>query len=419
MFTVYGSKPLNTHASTLNFRQTDTMIFKHFQTSLFFLFSICIFFLCPFPALSHEIHLKSGKIITTNSIQKSGNTIRYDFFGGTVSIKKSDIEKIIYSQTKTSGQKPDVQKKRGMNDKDLASLLSDKLHPKTPVERANLATLSIKTHAGSGSGFFINDLGFIITNRHVVRGSEEQTEEVSEKLQEANKNIASTQKQFAREKTKIDIYEKKVFSIKQEIDEFRRHATTKEQKIKLQEATDELRNKQQSLDEWKNDFYQRKNEFEKTKNEFLEKKTDYKTKLSQLAGQYQFIIILADGTEKSATLYKISDSLDLALLKLNGFTTPYLVPAQKNEQSLGQTVFAIGSPLNLSNSVTSGVLSNYRGEYVQTNAEIYPGNSGGPLINESGEVLGVNTMKLITEKFEGLGFAIQIDEVLKEFADYF
>jgi serine protease Do len=69
--------------------------------------------------------------------------------------------------------------------------------------------------------------------------------------------------------------------------------------------------------------------------------------------------------------------------------------------------------------VTSGVISNFRGEYIQTNSEIYPGNSGGPLVTEDGRVVGVNSMKLITEKFEGLGFAININEVLAEFPDYF
>jgi S1-C subfamily serine protease len=68
--------------------------------------------------------------------------------------------------------------------------------------------------------------------------------------------------------------------------------------------------------------------------------------------------------------------------------------------------------------VTSGVISNSRGDYIQTNAEIYPGNSGGPLVTESGRVVGVNTMKQITEKFEGLGFAIAFPRVQEEFRNY-
>lgn len=55
---------------------------------------------------------------------------------------------------------------------------------------------------------------------------------------------------------------------------------------------------------------------------------------------------------------------------------------------------------------------------MQTNAEIYPGNSGGPLVSEDGLVMGVNTMKLLTEKFEGLGFALRFDIAQREFGSY-
>ena len=104
--------------------------------------------------------------------------------------------------------------------------------------------------------------------------------------------------------------------------------------------------------------------------------------------------------------------------KISGYKTPFIPPVTGSKPSLGQRVFAIGSPLQMNNSVTSGVISNYRGDYVQTNAAIYPGNSGGPLVTEEGQVIGVNTMKLITEKFEGLGFAINFSIVRSEFDDF-
>ncbi len=85
---------------------------------------------------------------------------------------------------------------------------------------------------------------------------------------------------------------------------------------------------------------------------------------------------------------------------------------------MGTPVYAQGSPLGLKGSVTSGVLSAVRKDFLQTNAEIYPGNSGGPLITADGKVIGVNTMKMITDKFEGLGFAIPIARVLAEFHTY-
>jgi serine protease Do len=72
----------------------------------------------------------------------------------------------------------------------------------------------------------------------------------------------------------------------------------------------------------------------------------------------------------------------------------------------------------LQNSVTSGVYSGFEQGFIKTNAQIYPGNSGGPLVCSEGRVLGINTFKMLTHKFEGLGFAIPIETALKEFSTY-
>ena len=110
----------------------------------------------------------------------------------------------------------------------------------------------------------------------------------------------------------------------------------------------------------------------------------------------------------------------MALLKISGYKTPFLQPVQEKDLVQGQQVFAVGSPadLSLKNTVTSGILSAFRDNFIQTNAQIYPGNSGGPLIDSTGRVIGVNTKKLLTRKFEGLGFAVPIRLVFSEFEDY-
>ena len=85
----------------------------------------------------------------------------------------------------------------------------------------------------------------------------------------------------------------------------------------------------------------------------------------------------------------------------------------------GERVFAIGSPLGLERSVSEGIVS-LRNRiisdrlHVQTTAEISPGNSGGPLFNYRGEVVGVNNMKVVAQGAEGLGFSIPVDS-LKNF----
>lgn len=109
---------------------------------------------------------------------------------------------------------------------------------------------------------------------------------------------------------------------------------------------------------------------------------------------------------------------DLALLQVQDPGAPKFayVPLGRTELlSVGDRVFAIGSPLGLERTVTEGIVSTKTREiqgalYLQTTAQINPGNSGGPLFNLRGEVVGVTNMKLTFG--EGLGFAIPVDQVV-------
>jgi serine protease Do len=114
---------------------------------------------------------------------------------------------------------------------------------------------------------------------------------------------------------------------------------------------------------------------------------------------------------------------DLTLLKIDDKDAPkfkYVMLGQSDPMSVGERVFAIGSPLGLERTVTEGILSTktrqLQGElYLQTTAQINPGNSGGPLFNMGGEVVGVTNMKITFG--EGLGFAIPVESV-KYFLDH-
>ena len=122
---------------------------------------------------------------------------------------------------------------------------------------------------------------------------------------------------------------------------------------------------------------------------------------------------LADGRERRATVQGADRSTDLALLKIEATDLTALAFGDSDEARVGDPVIAIGNPLDYERSVTSGIVS-AKGrkvyntppfeEYIQTDAAINRGNSGGPLLNLAGEVVGVNT--IIRVDGRGISFAI-------------
>tara|TARA_Y100000034_G_C6897717_1_gene414309 strand:- start:567 stop:1355 length:789 start_codon:yes stop_codon:yes gene_type:complete len=108
---------------------------------------------------------------------------------------------------------------------------------------------------------------------------------------------------------------------------------------------------------------------------------------------------------------------DVALLKIVEGSFDPLDLANSNELQVGKQVIAIGNPLGLSFTVTEGIVSgleregpNGLMEYIQTDVSLNPGNSGGPLINTAGDVIGINNFKIGGEA-EGLGFALESNSV--------
>ena len=128
-------------------------------------------------------------------------------------------------------------------------------------------------------------------------------------------------------------------------------------------------------------------------------------------------------TYKQVKIIAINKFHDLALLKIEDKNAPkfkYVTLGSSDVLNVGESVFAVGSPLGLERTVTSGILSTktrqIEGElYLQTTAQINPGNSGGPLFNLGGEVVGVTNMKITFG--EGLGFAIPV-ELVKSFLEH-
>jgi hypothetical protein len=121
-------------------------------------------------------------------------------------------------------------------------------------------------------------------------------------------------------------------------------------------------------------------------------------------------IHFSDGSTTVASPIKKGLSvLDVAYLKVDGSKFDYL-PMNTNCNA-GDEVYAIGAPLGLSESVSKGIISNcdrtLKGvKFIQTDAAVNAGNSGGPLINKKGEVVGLLTFKISAEGVEGLNFAL-------------
>lgn len=141
---------------------------------------------------------------------------------------------------------------------------------------------------------------------------------------------------------------------------------------------------------------------------------------------------LSNGTKYGAKLIGRDSSYDLAVLKIDVATAPTLQLGNSDQVQVGDAVIAIGSPLGLSGTVTSGIISsknravttgNGSGESsfinaIQTDAAINPGNSGGPLVDATGAVIGVNsaiaTLGTSSQSGSiGLGFAIPINQAKK------
>jgi serine protease Do len=120
---------------------------------------------------------------------------------------------------------------------------------------------------------------------------------------------------------------------------------------------------------------------------------------------------------KQVRIIAMNKFQDLALLKVEDKDAPkfsFVAIGDTDALSVGERVFAIGSPLGLERTVTEGIVSTktrqMQGElYLQTTAQINPGNSGGPLFNMRGEAVGVTNMKVAFG--EGIGFAIPADAV--------
>ncbi len=132
-------------------------------------------------------------------------------------------------------------------------------------------------------------------------------------------------------------------------------------------------------------------------------------------GADELTVTLTDNKEYSAKIIGADKTTDLALIKIDAKNLPAITIANSDAVKVGEWVLAIGNPLGLNNTVTAGIISakarslgaNGVESFIQTDAAINAGNSGGALVNVKGELVGINAMLYSqTGSFSGYGFAI-------------
>ena len=153
-----------------------------------------------------------------------------------------------------------------------------------------------------------------------------------------------------------------------------------------------------------------------------------------ISGGTKVYVSFTNGEKKEAEVLGSDTYADIAVLKINSFDGIKVASIGSSEKAkIGDTVFAVGAPLDISyswtvtrgilsgkdrlieinSSQTTGATSDWVMSAIQTDAAINSGNSGGPLANANGEVIGITSLKLVNNGVEGMGFAIPIETALK------
>ncbi len=149
-----------------------------------------------------------------------------------------------------------------------------------------------------------------------------------------------------------------------------------------------------------------------------------------IEGAQKIIVVLNDNRELEGRLVGSDPNTDLAVIKIEADNLAWLRYGDSDALRLGEWVLAVGNPFNLTSTVTAGIISakarniginatEYSIEsFIQTDAAVNPGNSGGALVNQRGEVVGINTaIASRTGSFAGYSFAVPVTIVRKVVAD--
>ena len=291
---------------------------------------------------------------------------------------------------------------------DLKEDLQKVFNPDSPTGIASLSVVTVQTSSGSGSGFFVTDDGYIITNRHVVRPA------TTSRWKDAGENLDDWKQRLDDYKVDLRDDEERLNDARRTIDENREYmestkASDSEKSQYERYVKRYLKNKERHEDNV--------SKYRKLERDYRKQKSEFGFNSSMSNFSKKFTIILKSGKKLKAKLVKVSKEYDLALLKLDNYSTPFLTLSSQQYPRQGTRVFAIGSPLGITDSLTAGIVTKSSKDHLFTDTQILPGNSGGPLIDADGKVLGVNTAVVArNQNADGLGLAIYASRIRSEFA---
>lgn len=289
----------------------------------------------------------------------------------------------------------------GEPESNLAARLMRIYRSEDPIQRATLAAAAVRGAGSQGSGFFVTDDGYFLTNRHVVRPTETSA------WQQQEQELAAEEARLAGHKADLERWKSLTREAKDARDDYDGPAQDsyarrlQERYADYQGQTDELKQRIRTLEAELRD---------------IRRERDWRDSSARL--QRSFTLVLKDGSEHRAYLIAVSDDHDLALLKLDGVRTPSLPVGGYPQQ--GQAVYAIGSPLGQRDSLTSGNITKLGRDVIQTDVQLLPGNSGGPLIDADGLVIGINYAKRTDRgnaNYQGLGLSIPINLAERAFPE--
>ena len=374
------------------------------------LFIICTFVTCLFSLNAHAEIYKyrdaNGKWQFTDKKPEPQQKTEVLDYGQKKPKKRSTTPK---DSTDITNNIRSTSKKISNKLNSIGSSLKEKFNTTSPVEKTAIAVIGIDTMLSTGSGFFISEDGYILTNKHVIHPD---TKIYGKKLEEEKKKLAESKRILDIQKSNLKIAAQNINTLEEAL---KAYVGQDYLVIQSELKTERLRRESQrkSYKRHLASYKEQKLAYKDATNILLTAST---VNLSQ-----HFKITLKDGNTHQALLVATSTKYDLALLKVDTQDAPFVDISNPILATQGAPVFAIGNPLGLNNYVTAGIIAQMDDKQIYTDAQILPGNSGGPLITKDGHIIGINTAKLTTGgdvNNQGFGIAIPISTAIAEFSSH-